>query len=419
MKVVHINKTDAGGGAAVAAMRIHRSLLREGVESYFLSEQNRKHETNEYDVAHGTIGRAQSFANFVRERLTILPHEKEAAFRYNFSIANTGHKISKHPIVQQADIINLHWINQGFLSLDELDEIFALGKPVVWTLHDMWPFTGGCHYAGSCLEFNERCGWCPFLRNPSKYDLSAQVFQRKKEIYGHANLSLITCSRWLGSLAKSSSLYRNVQVYNVPNPIDMDYYKPLDREQCRRELGLPLDKKLILFGAANLLDIRKGFRYLEEALSILNDGFPRMSELIELVTFGRIDKKSGQRFAFRTHAMEFISDPMMLVKLYNACDCFVLPSLQDNLPNTVVESLACGTPVVGFRIGGVPEMIEHRQTGFLAEMRNSLSLANGIYNVVFFGGDIMRRDARQSAMDKFSEKVVARQYLQVYNKLLR
>ena len=419
MKVVHINKLDAGGGAAVAAMRIHKTLLRAGVDSHFLAQNVTRNEQNEHSVGRGIFHKIKSFSDFIGERLTILPHEKEAAFRYNFSIANTGSNIASSPVLQDADVINLHWINQGFLSLDGLADIFALGKPVVWTLHDMWPFTGGCHYAGGCLEFNERCGWCPFMRTPSKNDLSALTFQRKKEIYSHANLSVVTCSRWLGSLAKSGSLFRNVTVTTIPNPIDMECYNTLDRAQCRRDLNLPEDKKLILFGAANLLDIRKGFRYLEEALGILNDNFKHLSQSIELVTFGKIDKAAAQRFAFKTHAMEFISNQQMLVKLYNACDCFVLPSLQDNLPNTVVESLSCGTPVVGFRIGGVPEMVEHRKTGFLAEMRNSLSLANGIYNVLFFGGETMRQAARQSAIEKYSESVVAQMYIDVYKKMLR
>ena len=417
MKVVHINKTDAGGGAAVAALRIHRSLLRAGVDSHILVQEQRRSEANEHVAGKGILYRIKNFIRFVQERLKLLPHEREASMRYYFSIANTGQSIASLPVVQEADIIHLHWINQGFLSLDGLEELFALGKPIVWTLHDMWPFTGGCHYAGTCFEFNEHCGFCPFLKHPKKDDFSYASYLRKKNIYSKGNLSVVTCSRWLGTMARSSSMLRNTPVTTIPNPIDTNFYKPLDRMKCRAELGLPQDKKLILFGAANILDIRKGFRYLEEALTIIQDNFPAISERIELVVFGKLDKGWENKFTFKIHPMNFISNPETLVKLYNAADTFILPSLQDNLPNTVVESLCCGTPVVGFSIGGIPEMITHNQTGFLAEVKNSLSLANGIYNMLFFTQD-QREQVRESAIKLFAEQTVANQYINVYNQLM-
>lgn len=418
MKVVHINKSDAGGGAAVAALRIHRALLRSGVDSHFLVQDQRRSEKNEHVVGEGSLYRLRNFANFVRERLTILPSEREAAIRYNFSIANTGRDVAQMPVVQEADIIHLHWINQGFLSLDSLQSLFALGKPIVWTLHDMWPFTGGCHYAGNCLEFNERCGFCTFLNNNKREDFSAEVYLRKKEIYAGSNLTIVTCSRWLNSLAKSSSLFRGVKSYTIPNPIDTDFYRPLDKMECRRELGFPEDKKLILFGAANANDARKGLRYLEEALLIIKDNFPQMANNIELVVFGKV-RKNLDMLGYKCHALQYISSPEKLVKIYNSADAYVLPSLQDNLPNTIVESLCCATPVVGFRIGGIPEMIVHQKNGFLAEVKNSLSLANGIYSMLFFGSPTQRQDTRDSAAGKFAERIVAQQYIKVYEDAMR
>ena len=243
MKVVHINKTDSGSGAAVAAMRLHRSLLRVGVESAFLSQETMRHEENQYVVAE--------------ERITIYLNENEHNLHSNFSLGTTGRDISNLDIVKNADIIHLHWINEGFVSLDGLEKLFALGKPIVWTLHDMWPFTGGCHYAGSCLEFNEHCGFCPFMRKASKSDLSAITFLRKKQLFRRANISVVACSHWLSSMAKSSFLFSHVPVITIPNPIDTDFYAPMDKDECRRELGLPLDKKLLLFGAANIYDVRK------------------------------------------------------------------------------------------------------------------------------------------------------------------
>ncbi|MCQ2204569.1 MAG: glycosyltransferase family 4 protein [Bacteroidales bacterium] len=417
MKIVHINKTDAGGGAAVAALRIHRSLLRSGIDSHILVQEQRRNEANEHTLGKGMVYDSKNFYRFVKERLTILPQERDSNMRYNFSIANTGQSIVDAKVVQEADIIHLHWINQGFLSLENLKEIFELGKPIVWTLHDMWPFTGGCHYAGTCFEFNEHCGFCPFLKKKEKRDMSFETYAKKREIYANGNLTVVTCSRWLASMAKSSSLLKNTRVTTIPNPIDTKFYRPMDREVCREELGLPQDKKLILFGAANILDVRKGFRYLEEALTIIQDNFPAISDRIELVVFGKLEKGWTNRFSFKIHTMDFISDPMKLVKLYNAADTFILPSLQDNLPNTVVESLCCGTPVVGFGIGGIPEMITHMQTGFLAEVKNSLSLANGIYNMLFFNQQ-QRDQVREAAIATFAENIVSKQYIDLYNKLL-
>ncbi len=417
MKVLHINKTDAGGGAAVAALRIHRALLRSGVDSHILVQFQKRSEVNEHVIGRGMLHNLRSNWNFVKERLTILPSEREASIRFNFSVANTGFDVAQLPIVQEADVINLHWINQGFISLDGLKDLFALGKPIVWTLHDMWPFTGGCHYAGNCLEFNERCGFCCFLRDRGKNDFSTQVFMKKREIYSQGNLSVVTCSRWLNTLAHSSSLFRHVPVTTIPNSIDTNFYRPLDRMQCREELGLPKDKRLILFGAANINDARKGFRYLEEALTIIQENFPQVASHIELLIFGNA-KGPEPDLGFETHLFKFISDPSKIVKLYNAADAFILPSLQDNLPNTVMESLCCGTPVVGFRIGGIPEMVTHKETGYLAEVKNSLSLANGIYNMLFFD-DEKRQMIRERAVTQFGEEIVARQYIDVYNKALK
>lgn len=384
-----------------------------------LVQEKKRSEANEFQAGNGFLYRMNNFKNFVGERLTILPYEKESAIRYYFSIANTGRDLSELEVVRNADIINLHWVNQGFLSLHGLEKLVNLGKPIVWTLHDMWPFTGGCHYAGACLEFNEHCGYCPFLRSPSKNDLSTSVFNQKKSIYSKANMTIVSCSRWLGTLARSSTLFRANTITSIPNPIDTNFYRIHDKSLCRSELGLPLDKKILLFGAANLLDARKGLRYLEEALSILKSGFPDLAEKLALVVFGKLNKDIRERFVFETHPMEFISNPMTLVKLYNAADMFILPSLQDNLPNTVVESQCCGTPVVGFGIGGVPEMIEHNKTGYLAEMKNSLSLANGIYSMLWFNSEEQRQYIREHAISKFSEQVVAQQYIDVYKKALK
>lgn len=420
MKVLHINKSDAGGGAAIAAQRIHRALRANGTDSMFLTLTKQSSDTHTFPVGEGAIHKLKSDFHFIAERLLFLKDEKDPSLRYAFSPASTGFDISNHPLVKEADILHLHWINQGFLSLKSMEKLFKLGKPIVWTLHDMWAFTGGCHYSGSCIEYMEHCGYCPFLRKPDKHDLSNQIFLRKKDIYSNSNMNMVACSKWLRTLSSESSLFRGKDVKTIPNPINTDQFTKLDQLQCRRELGLPEDKKLVLFGAANLLDARKGFRYLIEALSIVRENFPALSQRIELVVFGKLGENISKQLPFKIHNMNFITDHDRLVKIYNATDLFLLPSLQDNLPNTVMESMACHTPVVGFRIGGVPEMVIHEKTGFLAEAKNSLSLATGLYQTLFFNDPVvMGNNARNRAMELYSEKVVAPQYKEVYEKALR
>lgn len=420
MKILQINKTDAGGGAAVAANRLNRALRNNGIESKLMVQDLRRNEEGVYAVGSGFAYRQKAFARFAWERLSFLPYERNASVRFAFSPANTGIDISRHPLVQEADIIHLHWVNQGFLSLETLGQLLACGKPIVWTQHDMWSFTGGCHYAGTCLEFLEFCSYCPFLKKPGKKDLSAQLFAKKRRIYNAAPLSIVTCSKWLRTLSQESKLLRRKDFHNIPNPIDTNFYAPRNKQEARQRLNLPADKKLVLFGAANVNDPRKGMRYFIEALSILGENFPVVNENTELVVFGKMNDETIKLFPFKTHSFKFVSNPDTLVDLYCAADCYVLPSLQDNLPNTVMESLACGTPVVGFSIGGVPEMVTHQQSGYLAEVKNSLSLATGIYETLFISDQQKYRQiARQKAVDCYAEAVVAKQYTEVYKSLLK
>ncbi len=420
MKILHINKHDSGGGAAVAALRIHRALRNNETDSNFLVLTKSGNDSNTFGFDEGLCHTVKCYYQFIAERVKFLRDEKDASLRYAFSPASAGFDISQHPLVKEADILHLHWINQGFISLENLDSLFKMNKPIVWTLHDMWPFTGGCHYAGSCMEFNEHCGYCPFLKHPGRRDLSNRIYLQKKKIYNNASLNIVACSKWLRSLSSESSLFLNSKVTNIPNAIDTNQFRPLDKDECRRELGLPSDKKLVLFGAANLLDARKGFRYLIEALNIIKENFPTLSAKIELVVFGKLKEDVYKQLPFDIHNMKFISDTDKLVKIYNAADVFLLPSLQDNLPNTVMESMACQTPVVGFSIGGVPEMIIHEKTGFLAEARNSLSLATGLYQTLFLNDTSqMGLAARERALELYAENVVAQQYLAIYNEALK
>lgn len=418
MKVVIINKSVSGGGAAVAAKRLFEALSANGIDAKMLIQDAVHNTTKIQSLSNTARERNKSFQRFVKERLYFLPYEKNKSVRYSFSPAAAGVDISEHPLVKEADVIHLHWINHGFLSLKSLEKLFALNKPIVWTMHDMWPFTGGCHYADTCVAYTESCGFCPFLRKAYQNDLSSRIHAKKYDIWKGVDIHAVACSQWLRSLAQESSLLRHKKILSISNPINTSVFSPKDSQLCREEFGLPKNKKLLLFGAANISDPRKGIHYLIEALRILDKKYPNLKEELELVVFGKSTKQELKKFPFKTNSMRFISGVSEIVKLYNAADAFVLPSLQDNLPNTVMESLACGVPVIGFRVGGVPEMITHQKNGYLAEAKNSLSLANGIYDVVF-GQDHqdLKKEARSFALTNFDTEVVAEQYAKLYASL--
>jgi glycosyltransferase involved in cell wall biosynthesis len=418
LKVVLINKSDSVGGASVAAFRLTAALHNQHIDAKMLVSEGM--DSVLVEVANKSyLSQQLAYSRLIGERIYFFPYEKSALERFSFSPANTGMDLSEHPLVKEADIIHLHWINQGFISLKGLQKLVDLGKPIVWTLHDMWAFTGGCHYNGACHEFLEGCGHCRFLKNPHANDLSAKLLLKKKSIYRNANIQWVTCSKWLKSLAVESTLARHKPCTIIPNPIDTVFYRPMDKNECREKLGLPKDKKLLLFGAANINDPRKGIRYLAEALEILHENFPVLHDKLELVVFGKSKKGEHLPFTFKTHFMRYVTDVKTLVQLYNACDAYALPSLQDNLPNTVMESMACATPVIGFKIGGVPEMIEHEKSGYLSEVRNALSLSTGIYETLFINdAEEMGMYAREKVLETYSEEKVANQYIEVYNKAL-
>lgn len=420
MKVLIINKSENVGGAAVASFRLYNALQKKNVDVKFLVQDGPKQQTGKSIVlAYNYLTRKMSFLRFLQERIYFLRHEINKDMRYSFSPANIGIDISKHPAVQEADIIHLNWINQGFLSLQTLEKLFALGKPIVWTLHDMWTFTGGCHYAGNCHGFLENCGNCPLLKTSAKNDISAVQYISKMNIYKRRNISIVTCSNWLKSLANESNLLRDKKVKSIPNPLDTTIFTPLDKMACRRNENLPTDKMLILFGAANVNDTRKGMNYLIEALQLFKERYSNYATQVELVIFGKVKPETMALLPFKSNQLNYISNIPKLVNIYNAADLFVLPSLQDNLPNTVAEAMGCGIPVVAFKTGGVPEMIDHMKNGYLSEAKNTSDLADGIYQILFGNSGInFSENARTKALTSYSEEVVVAEYLKVYNDAL-
>ncbi|TDE18737.1 glycosyltransferase [Dyadobacter psychrotolerans] len=412
--ILHLSTFHLEGGAGVAATRLHRALLHSGEDSWMLVPASNDSEEGVVPLADTKWKSRLAFFRFAAERLYFYPQEKDSSIRFAFSPAEIGADICDHPLVKKADIIHLHWINFGFLSMDSLGKLFSLGKPVVWTLHDMWAFTGGCHYSRGCDHYLTHCRYCPYLSKPDLYDISFSQFEQKKEIYQKAKIAMVSPSNWLTGLTKKASLTESIQSLNIPNCLDTNLFKPGNKTEIRKILNLPPDKKLILFAGANTQDQRKGFAYFREAIKI-----NKLSESnTEVLIFGK-SNASFETFPVPVHYLGKITEVEHMVQIYNAADMIVVPSLEDNLPNTIMEAMACGTPAVGFATGGIPEMIDHKLNGFISSLKSSFSLAEGINWVLENNtNNGLSVQARQKVMDNYSENVVTAQYRALYDSLL-
>lgn len=415
MRVLIVNTSERTGGAAIAANRLLHALNRNGVEARMLV---RDRKTDAPDVVN--IPQTWTLKpKFLWERGVIWMNNglsKKNLFQVD--IANAGIDITTMPDFQLADVIHLHWVNQGFLSLRGLERIFSSGKPVVVTLHDQWYFTGICHYSGGCDRYQSQCARCPMLKGPG-IDLAQRVFDHKRAMYQGSNITFVGCSRWMADLARLSALTLGHTVTNIPNAIDTDVFTPMDKQEARRRHNLPTDKRLLLFGAQRITDPRKGFDFLVEACEHISKHHPTLPGRLEVVVLGGDAQSVKETFPLPVHTVDYLSNEADIAALYNAVDLFVTPSLQDNLPNTIVEAMACGTPCVGFDVGGIPEMITHKQDGYVADYCDSLDFAQGIaWCLNDSRHSTLGEAARTAAMATYSEPAVAHRYLEVYQSAL-
>lgn len=421
MKILHINKSNRLGGAAVAAVRLLNALRKSGSDARMLVLSAEQEGEDIEPVVKSSFDRRIQDLRFLGEVLSFIPFEKNRQNRFSFSRGLFGFDISRHPLVREADVLHLHWVNQGFLSLEDIKKLIQTGKPIVWTLHDTWPFTGGCHYPGTCGGFTSTCGQCPLLKSPGPNDISARQHAKKELIFKNTLITFVGCSKWMQEMAAKSSLVRKDLTHSVKqvfNPVNIDLFCPGDQANIRKELGLPADKKLLLFGAANVSDPRKGTDLLLRALKRLFSSSPSLPADLELVAFGKNVNLLAEKTPFKLHSFDVVEGEKAMARLYQACDLFVLPSMQDNLPNTVVESMSCGTPVVAFNIGGVPEMVTHQQSGYLASPGKVQELAGGI-RFVMENAAPLGENARKFAETNFAPEIVARQYEEIYQLLLK
>ncbi len=411
MRVLIVNTSEKTGGAAVAANRLMEALINNGVKAKMLV---RDKQTDCLTVVSAGDGWRQRW-HFLWERWRIfMAMHFSKTHLFEADIANVGTDITTLPEFKEADIIHLHWINQGFLSLNGIQKILSSGKPVVWTMHDIWPATAICHYARGCCRYQNKCESCPLLPRRSVSDLSAVVWRRKNEILRKYHISFVACSRWLEGEAKKSALLKGQRVTNIPNPINSHVFCPSDKQQAREALGLPLDKHVILFVSQRVTDKRKGLDYLVEAVNRMAVQDSSLKDNTAIAVLGGHSEEVADLLPLPVFPLGYVSDESKIVKVYNAADVFVLPSLEDNLPNTIMEAMACGVPCVGFNIGGIPEMIGHLKSGYVAKAADADDLARGIKWVLDFKGEELSKEARRKVLNSYSQQSVAIKYIELY-----
>lgn len=422
MKIVQVNTFDIQGGAARAAYRLHKGLRQSGEDSRMLVRYKASTDDSVYGIdierSHETID-AEVLAQAVQEQY-VNAHRTDLSNTL-FSLAYPGCDLSELDIVRDADIINLHWI-VNYQSLTTLQKLFALGKPVVWTLHDQWAFTGGCHYSVGCKKYEKDCSVCPQLAD-DPFDLAAAVLKDKVELFSGANLTIVTPSRWLASCAKASKLFRELRIETIPNSLETDVFSPIQKSEAKQKLGLPDNTRTLLFGAESGEEKRKGFSKLVASVQHCKTD-PKFQEIvrdggIKIICFGHPGKELDT-IGIPVVSLGHLSSDELIRTAYSAADIFVLPSLEDNLPNTILESLSCGTPIVAFEVGGIPDVVIDGVTGKLVPAYDTKKMSKAIISLIAdpTQREEMGRRGRQIILEGYSLKKQAQNYLSLYKELI-
>ena len=410
MKILFVNTSDTQGGAARAAMRIMQAVEAEGSNVQMLV----KHKTSSLAnvlpldafLPHNSLYKA---ADWLATKLkNKLQHARWRPYRHsqdgNYKSDLRGTYLGGAMRSIDYDVLHLHWINLRFVRLEDL----PTDKPIVWTLHDSWPFCGVCHYFLDCQAYTQSCGCCPQLGSNHPHDLSHQVWKQKKAILSKLDLHIVCPSRWLAECARESSILKNADIRVIPNCIDTSVFCPQAKTKA------DTIRPVMLFGAVNATKDRiKGFSELIEALNILDDdGYEA-----DLVVFGAEEQELKLSFThIRVRFEGYVQDTTHLVRLYQSTDVMVVPSLTENLSCAIMEALSCGTPVCCFDIGGNRDMVKHQQNGYLAREKDISDLAFGICSCITHS-EAWGASARQWVMEHYSLEIVGKQYCQLYNQI--
>jgi glycosyltransferase involved in cell wall biosynthesis len=412
MKIVFLNASQEGG-AAKASLRLMKGVQDKGMDARLIVQLK----TGDDPSVIGPQTKIEIAMGSVLPRLEWLCvglyARKKGCF---FSPALMPDRLPSRVAKFGPDIVHLHWVANGFMRVETIKRF---DRPVVWTLHDSWAFTGGCHVPLDCTRYRESCGKCPVLGSSLTPDPSRWLWRRKRRAWRGLNLTMVAPSHWLAKCAQDSSLFRNTRVEVIPNGLDLERYKPVDKRTARERLALPQEKKLILFGGKNCTgDRNKGFHILAEALREL--AAKGWRDTAELVVFGSSAPAQLPELGLKSHYLGWLNDELTIALLNAAADVSVVPSIQEALSYAAMESMACGTPCVAFEQGGISDVIEHDRTGYLARPYEPNDLAHGIAWVL--GNDERRGSlsiqARLKAEQEFAIAKVAERYVELYREIL-
>ncbi|MGK7874693.1 MAG: glycosyltransferase family 4 protein [Xenococcaceae cyanobacterium] len=404
MNILHINQSDLTGGAAIAAYRLHQGLLAQGIDSRLLVDEVK---TNSDRVA--ILDRKRNTENLT----------SRLAWRLGLNYVNiiSTFNIPKHPFYQNAELLNFHNLHGEYFNYLAIPSL-TKNKPAVFTLHDMWSFTGHCAYSYDCDRWKIGCGKCPALDIiPSVgRDNTRLEWKLKNWVYSRSNLTIVTPSSWLTEQVKQSMLNR-FSIHHIPYGIDTEAYQPLDPEKCKSVLGIPTGRKVLMFVSVSLTDLRKGGNLLLCTL----DNLPKsLKAETMLLTLGDGSEAITEKVGIPALHLGYASGDRLKSIAYSAADLFIFPTRADNLPLVLQESMACGTPMVSFEVGGVPDLVRPGVTGYLAEPDNPQDLCDGI--VQLLENETLRerlsQNCRAIAVEEYPLELQAKRYIELYCQLL-
>ncbi|MCI9608233.1 MAG: glycosyltransferase [Muribaculaceae bacterium] len=413
MKVALICNSDLLGGAAIVTFRLMQALRLQGVDARMIV-YTKLSDSPQVEVVGSRFVRG---VYFMWERLRIYAangFSRDDLFKV--SIANVGYPIHRHPWVKESDVVALNWINQGLASLDGIRKLGRSGKPIVWTMHDMWNCTGICHHAYECTRYRESCGKCPFLGSDKPDDLSHKVWLRKKELYNSVPIHFVAVSNWLADRCAASSLLRNRSVSVIPNAFPVETFAT---ESATTPMlpGIDFRRDLILMGAARLDDPIKGIEYAISALNTIFDNNPEVSKRSMAVFFGNLNNPGLlDSLRFPHIWVGRINDPALLRSLYACAKVVLSTSLYETLPGTLIEGQASGCVPVSFGLGGQRDIVTHKKDGYIARYKDPEDIANGI--VWALGAGIDRRQLHESVSERFAASSIAARYIRLFEDLI-
>ena len=417
MKIIQVSNSDIQGGAARAAYRLHRGLIAIQQDSQMLVLERRSPDETVLKLENSSPDPHSIFLSNIQKRY--INQNRTSLSNTSFSLPYPGIDLTHH--LANTDIVNLHWVAY-FQSPVTLHHLLT-HKPVVWTLHDMWAFTGGCHYSAGCTQYQEDCADCPQLQ-ADPCELTAAVLQDRLDFLGDTPLVIVTPSQWLANCAKQSRVLRNQRIEVIPYSLETDVFSPLDRVEAKRELGMDAGAIALLMGADNGNEHRKGFTELLQALHLCRQD-PQFQALLaaqkfQLWCFG-IPNEQLTKLDLPLHCFGRVDSDRQLRQIYAAADLFVLPSLEDNFPNTMLEAMSCGTPVVAFEVGGIPDVVKNGVTGWTVPLGDVAAMAAAILDCVFT--DDLREQrgqaSRQIMAEQYALTVQAQRYLNLYEDLIQ